>query len=142
MTQRDWALQDFRRAELILAKAQAYFQKGAWNLVVRRSQEAVELALKAALRFVGVDPPRMYDVGPSLREHASKFPRDFATAIPRLASISRALRNERETSLYGDPEAGIPPEALYFEEDAREALEKAEFVFKICRELLAGRNER
>jgi len=113
MTQKDWALQDFRRAELILAEAHAYREKGAWNLVVRRSQEAVELALKAALRFVGVDPPRVHDVGPSLREHASKFPPNFAAVIPKLASISRALRNERETSLYGEPDTGTPPEALF-----------------------------
>ena len=92
MTQRDLALQDFRRAELILAEARVYREKGAWNLVVRRAQEAVELALKAALRFIGVDPPRVHDVGPSLREHASKFPPAFATAIPKLASISRAQR--------------------------------------------------
>lgn len=59
-------------------------------------------------------------------------------AIPKLASISRSLRNERETSLYGDPETGLPPEELYFENDAREALDKADFVFTICRKLLEG----
>jgi HEPN domain-containing protein len=50
MTQRDLALQDFRRAELILTEARVYREKGAWNLVVRRAQEAVELALKAAFK--------------------------------------------------------------------------------------------
>ena len=50
MTQKDWALQDFRRAELILTEAQVYWKKGAWNLVARRAQEAVELVLKAAFK--------------------------------------------------------------------------------------------
>jgi HEPN domain-containing protein len=50
MTQRDLALQDFRRAELILTEARVYREKAAWNLVVRRAQEAVKLALKAAFK--------------------------------------------------------------------------------------------
>ena len=41
MTQRDLAFQDFRRTELILAEAWVYPEKGVWNLVVRRAQEAV-----------------------------------------------------------------------------------------------------
>jgi HEPN domain-containing protein len=34
------------------------------NLAVRRSQEVVELALKGTLRCLGVDYPRVHDVGP------------------------------------------------------------------------------
>lgn len=138
MTKKDLAFQDFRRAELIFEEAKAYFQKGAWKLVVRRAQEATGSALKAALRFASIEPPRVHDVDPALREDAQKFPPFFAAAIPKPASISRALRNERETSLYGDEETGTPPEALYFADDAHEVLEKAQFVFKICQELLTG----
>ncbi|MEN3010619.1 MAG: HEPN domain-containing protein [Candidatus Bipolaricaulaceae bacterium] len=140
MTQGDLAKRDLRRAELILEEARAYLQKKAWNLVVRRAQEATELALKAALRSVGVEPPRVHDVGPALREHSQRFPAFFVEAIPKLASISRALRNERETSLYGDVETGTPPEELYFESDAWEALDKTDFVLRICQRLVEGRD--
>ncbi len=51
-----------------------------------------------------------------------RFPPQFAEAIPQLASMSRTLRAERELSFYGDPESGIPPEELYTEDDALEAL--------------------
>lgn len=138
MTQIDLARRDLHRAELILEEARSYFPKRVWNLVVQRAQEATELALKAALRYTGAEPPHVHDVGPALQEHRERFPTFFREAIPKLASISRSLRNERETSLYGDPETGLPPEELYFENDAREALDKADFVFTICRKLLEG----
>jgi HEPN domain-containing protein len=38
------------------------------------------------------------------------------------------LRAEREISFYGDEESGLPPEMLYVDADADEALEKARFV--------------
>lgn len=72
----------------------------------------------------------------SAAEHWNLFDR-FAGAIRQLASISRALRAEREISFYGDPESGIPPEELYSEDDAHEALGRARFVLEECRALLS-----
>jgi HEPN domain-containing protein len=37
------------RAQTIFQEAQHLYEQGVWNLVVRRAQEAVELALKGAL---------------------------------------------------------------------------------------------
>lgn len=127
-----------QRAEVILDEARNLRKRGIWNLVMRRCQEAVELALKSALIFVGIQPPRIHDVGPTLKEHAEKFPPDFRKFIPQLASISRALRAERELSFYGDEESGVPPETLYSADDADEALKKAEFVLEKCHSLLRG----
>ncbi|MCL6580436.1 MAG: HEPN domain-containing protein [Firmicutes bacterium] len=79
---------------------------------------------------------RTHDVGPLLRQHSDRFPAVFAEAIPQLASISRGLRAEREMSFYGDPDSGIPPEDLYGEPDAQEALAKARLVLGRCRALL------
>ncbi|NIN96333.1 MAG: DNA-binding protein, partial [Anaerolineae bacterium] len=39
-------------------------------------------------------------------------------------------------SFYGDEESGLPPEMLYDELDAVEALEKATFVLEACRRLI------
>jgi HEPN domain-containing protein len=103
-----------------------------WSLAVRRSQEAVELALKGALRRVGVEVPRVHDVGVFLKEHISKFPIGFQDKVDRLASVSRKLRREREVSFYGDEDVGAPPQMLYMEEDARSALEDARFVLESC----------
>jgi HEPN domain-containing protein len=80
----------------------------------------------------------VHDVGPLLRLNATRYPQLFAEAIPQLASISRALRAEREISFYGDPESGIPPEELYGTDDALEALRKARFVLGHCQGVLAA----
>jgi len=138
LTNRESAQAMLKRAIIILDEAKSLRSKGAWNLVVRRCQEAVELALKGALVSVGIQPPRVHDVGPTLKEHSEKFPPEFRQYIPQLASISRALRAERELSFYGDEESGMPPEALYTSDDADDALKKAEFVLEKCQNLLEG----
>lgn len=137
MTNRGAAESSMRRAGIVLQEAEALSAAGHWSLSVRRSQESVELALKGALTWAGMDVPKVHDVGPLLRQHAGRFPVQFAGALPQLASMSRALRAEREISFYGDPESGIPPEELYREDDALEALRKARFVLEQCRALIA-----
>ena len=39
------------------------FAEEAYSDVVREAQEIVELALKGALRAIGVEPPKIHDVG-------------------------------------------------------------------------------
>ena len=104
--------------------------------MVRRAQEAVELALKGALLWAGLEVPWVHDVGVFLRQNRRRFPAEFARQIPRLASLSRALAVERERSFYGDEESGLTLEMLYDELDAVEALEKATFVLEACRRLM------
>jgi HEPN domain-containing protein len=120
----------------ILAEAHDLHQRKVWNLVVRRSQEVVELALKGALRSAGVEVPKIHDVGVILKDHGDRFPGEFRGHSDRLASISRRLRQEREVAFYGDEEAGAPPQHLYTEEDARTALDEAGYVLDVCRSLL------
>lgn len=136
MNTQDVARSNLKRARIILEEAYRYRDKDVWNLVVRRCQEAVELALKGTLWWAGLEVPWVHDVGVFLREHRDRFPLGFAQKIPRLASISRVLRAEREQSFYGDAASGLPPEMLYGEQDAVEALEKAVFVLDACRRLL------
>ena len=113
------------QALIIIGEAEYLKEKEAWNLVVRRSQEAVELALKCALLWAKIEVPRIHDVGPILKQYANRYPEPFKSQIPRLASISRLLRAEREISFYGDEESGAPPESLYTKDDAQEAISKA-----------------
>ncbi len=129
------AKSNIRQATERLKHAREALNSGNYPYVVRQCQEAVELSLKGALRLVGIEPPKWHDVGPVLKRERSRFPADFELLIDRLASISRALRKERELAMYGDETAGIPPEELYTREDAEEYLEKAEFVVSKVREL-------
>lgn len=140
MNNLDAARRSLDRASLILEEATHLRSRGGWNLVVRRCQESVELALKGALMWAGLDVPRVHDVGPALQYHKERFPAHFQSAIGKLASISRVLRAEREISFYGDEQSGVPPEMLYTAEDADEAIEKARLVLDACRRLVEGCN--
>lgn len=139
------AKSNLRQARERLIHAAEALERGNYPYVVRQSQEAVELALKAALRIVGIEPPKWHDVGPILKRERTRFPTWFQETIDELASISRALRKEREMAMYGDEEAGISPEELYTRTDAEHALNNAtktvELVEKLLRETGKNPNE-
>lgn len=116
--------------------AEAAPKEKAYAYCIRQCQEAVELLLKAALRLVGIEPPKWYDVGPVLIEFSNRFPEWFKEKIPELAAISRWLRREREPSMYGDEELGLPPTKLYTEPYAAKAVEGAKTVYTYVKRLL------
>lgn len=105
--------------------------------VVREAQEIVELSLKGMLRFVGIEPPKIHDVGGLLLEHRDKFADPLAGNIERLAAISKRLRKDRELAFYGDIDF-IPTEE-YTLEDAREAIEDATFTVNTTKGLIEGK---
>jgi len=105
---------------------------GAAAFAVRLSQECVELSLKAALYSVGIEPPKWHDVGEIVQRHRGRFPAWFADHIAEFARLSLWPREERELSMYGDEERGIPAQALYDEDDAEAALSGAEQVLATC----------
>jgi len=122
------AKSNIRQALERLRHAKEAFEEGNYPFTVRQSQEAVELALKASLRLVGIEPPKWHDVGPVLKREREKFPQWFQESIDELASTSRSLRKERELAMYGDEEAGVSPEELYVRSDAEYAIRSAEKV--------------
>ena len=132
MTNADMARSYLRQAREILGEAERQRAARVWHLVVRRSQEAVERALKALLRASGVEVPHVHDVGIFLAEHRERLPPAVTPQLERLVSVSRRLRQEREVSFYGDEETGAPPERLYSAQDADEALGEAQFVLTLC----------
>jgi len=63
-----------KQAQERLKHAKEALKNGNYPYVIRQSQESVELSLKAALRLVGIEPPKWHDVGPALKKEAEKFP--------------------------------------------------------------------
>lgn len=112
------------------------FDANEFPYVIRQSQECVELCLKSALRFVGIEPPKWHDVGFILKRERDRFPEWFKNEVEKLAFISKRMRREREPSMYGDEDLSLTPDELYSEYDARVSLEDAEFVYKKCEELM------
>ena len=113
---------------------QVLVEEEAWSDVVREAQELVELALKAMLREVGIDPPKWHDVGPILLQQARLFPNETRSQLRELARISKWLRKEREFSFYGDVDF-IPTEQ-YSREDSDRAVNDATFVLNQAKKLI------
>ena len=110
------------------------FEEGDYSDVVREAQEVVELAQKAMLRQVGIDPPRWHDVGGILLENREKFPEAVASQLEELAEISKWLRRERELAFYG--EIDFIPTEEYTKEDALKAIEGARKTVKAAEEVI------
>lgn len=109
-------------------------RKGAYSDVVREAQEIVELALKGMLRLVGIEPPKIHDVGGLLLEHEDKYSTPVKEHLEELARISKRLRKERELAFYG--EVDFIPTEEYTKSDADEAKRGARFVVTMARKLL------
>ena len=125
-----------RRAEARLMAAENALKNGYYPEVVRYSQECVELALKACLRLVGVEYPKVHDVGDVLKAERSRFPSWFRDHVEKLAEISRDLAEKRAPSMYGVEAAGKTPEELFDRADGEKALEDARYVHRLAEKLL------
>jgi HEPN domain-containing protein len=94
-----------------------------WNLTVRRSQEVVELSLKGALKALGIDFPKVHDVGMILskgaREKGASLSED---TLARIQQVSKWLAEARAPAFY--------VERNYSKDDASKARRDALFVFR------------
>lgn len=137
MTNESLARSYLRKATDRLKVLDVLLQAGAYSDVVREAQELVELALKGRLRAVGIEPPKLHDVGGLLLDHRERFATDVQGRLEALATISKALRKERELAFYGDVDF-IPTEE-YSLESARQAREGAQTVVEVARRVIERR---
>ena len=138
MTNEGIAAAQRRQAGQSLVQAEAAVASGATGLAVRRCQEAVELALKAALRSLGVEPPKWHDVGDILKEHRARFPASFAARIDEFSEHSAVLRERREMSLYGDEASGKDADEMFGKAEADEAIRWARAIVEAVNGLSTG----
>lgn len=105
-----------------------------WNLAVRRSQEIVELYLKGALQLLGIDYPKVHDVGTIfLKEAKNKglnLPED---TFSRIREASRWLAEARGPAFYGEKD--------YKKEDAFKAYEDATFILQAIKNAMLKSTE-
>lgn len=136
MTNESLAQSYLRKASDRLDVLELLLKKAAYSDVVREAQELVEFALKGMLRAIGIEPPKLHDVGGLLLDHRERFPQDIRDQLAELAGISKRLRKERELAFYGDLDF-IPTEE-YSLEDARKAQQDAQRVLQAARRVIAG----
>jgi hypothetical protein len=110
--------------------------EGAFSDVVREAQETVELALKGILRQVGVEPPKLHDVGGLLLDFADRLPAPVRARAKELAEVSKWLRKEREFAFYG--EVDFIPTEEYTQADAERAIVGARLAVSVA-EVVIGR---
>lgn len=122
------------KARLRLEVLQLLANREGWSDLVREAQELVELACKAMLRHVGIDPPRLHDVGPVLLAEQQRFRAHLRERIQSLADDSQWLRAQRELAFYGDVE-WIPTER-YGPVDGARALAAAEAALELATMLI------
>jgi HEPN domain-containing protein len=104
--------------------------------VVRESQDVVELILKGAMRFVGVEPPKRHDVHDAVGRFIDRFPAEWRGALEGLRAMLDELAADRVPAFYGDEEHDIPASDLFGEEDARRAMSVVDRLLDLYRRLL------
>lgn len=62
----------------------ALFGAQVYPAVVRESQEVIELVLKGALRFIGVEPPKRHDVYRIAARFGDRFPAEWQQTLAEL----------------------------------------------------------
>lgn len=125
-----------RRAGSRLIDAEAALERGDYPETVRYSQECVELSLKAVLRILGIDYPKVHDVGDILLASEDRLPDWFRRELEKVARISRYLAELRSPSMYGIEVEGRAPSDLFGREDAERALGDARFVHELAKRFL------
>jgi HEPN domain-containing protein len=115
-----------KRCQARLKAIDALYGEKAWADVVRESQEAVELALKALLRHARIEVPRIHDVGDILKVNAALMPEIVRPHLERMGRISHTLRRDRELAFYGSED--LTPSEFYKQEDATQARDDATWV--------------
>ncbi|MGB9716997.1 MAG: HEPN domain-containing protein [Thermoproteota archaeon] len=125
-----------KQAEARLSDAEDACRDGNHPYAVRLSQECVELSLKAVLKAVGIEYPKVHDVSDVLLSVKQRFPEWFQEELNYLSESSKILVKKREASFYGGEEAFLSPDEVIGEEDSKDAVERAEKVFSLCGRLV------
>jgi HEPN domain-containing protein len=120
------------RSKSRLEALNVLYKNNSFADVVRESQEIVELTLKALLKYVNIEVPRIHDVSQIINTHINKMPEDVKTQIDRITSISRNLRRDRELAFYGSED--LTPSEFYQKQDAVNAMNDVKWLV----DLIAG----
>ncbi len=136
MTSRKIARDYLAKVEVRLEALQLFLARGRYDDVVREAHEAIELLLKGALRFVGLDPPRRHEPGPVVLRHLDRFPPAWRERAAEICAVSERLFAERGHAFYGDEDDLVPPSELFERPEAEEAIATVEQLLTLYRELL------
>ncbi len=130
------ALSYLRQAKARLEDAKDAVKERNYPYAVRLSQECVELCLKAVLKAVGIEYPKVHDVSDVLMDVKARFPAWFQKEMDYMCESSKRLVKKRELSLYGGEEAFLSPNDVINRTDAQDAVRRADKTFQLCHKLI------
>lgn len=119
---RDYAF----RARRCLKEARLALDEGDSASTIRRSQEALELIVKAFLRLIGIEYPRSHDISDVLLERKDKLASELKDKVEDLARLISELASIRGPAFYGYEREGIPASQAFSLEYAKEVFSKVE----------------
>ena len=85
------------RASTCIKEAEDCLRRGDYPTSILRAGEAVEFALKAAIRLVGQNYDRKHDVSAALAKSFQSFPPWFKDKVPRFRSLSRTFKTKQNS---------------------------------------------
>lgn len=119
-----------------MKEAQFTLAEKDYPTAVRRSQESVELSVKAVLRALSVEFPKEHEVSDVLLSLKIEGPAWFKESIGSVAHIMREITPSRGPAMYGFEKELRPASQLFGKEDAEDALKDATFVHDLCKRFL------
>jgi HEPN domain-containing protein len=106
------------------------YERGSWNIVVRRAQEIVELSLKGLLKMMGVEYPKIHDVGGIFGRICVNMNIEIdPEELAQLKHISSDLAEARAPAFYMEREYS-KDDADRAKADARKVLDFAKLLTK------------
>jgi len=119
-------------AEWFLRESENALNAGRSAVCVRRSQEALELAAKAALRRLGIEYPHEHDVSEAIEASAERLPDSLRARIEEIKATLQELAKVRGPAFYGYEAEGIPASQAFTREYAYEILRRVRSLVELC----------
>jgi len=135
MTSDKVALSYLGDAEIIIDEAKFSYEKKHWHRVIRKCQEASELAVKGLFKYFGIEHPKSHIIGRALKKELGKLNILSHEELDKIAYFSDSLAFDREPSFYGSIE-GVPASELFDEDDAKEAIDNVLWVVGAIRKVI------
>lgn len=124
------------RAKWCLKEAEMALSGENHPMCVRRSQEALELVIKALLRSMAIEYPREHDVGYALAYIEEKLPDYLKSEMQSLRGLLTELARVRGPAFYGYEREGIPASEAFGDEYASNTFEKVSRLVNLCAKYL------
>ena len=112
------------RARWVLKEAENALAAENYAVSVRRSQEALELSAKGALRRLAVEYPREHDVSEAVEATADRLPDNIREQVGEIKALSAELARIRGPALYGYEAEGVPASEAFTKDYATETLNR------------------